>query len=467
MYVGELELQSNPETAFRQSLTWTPPPLREEWERIIQQMEKGSTLEEGMARLAQQANSPILTRVSSVIIHLCREGTSHSSLQSIQRVAEDLRMQERNTLRAFAQKLTVFTLLFIACSALIPAFFLSFVSIGSTFLETTWKPEEILVITLVVFPLIDLFILGWVWIQTPIIQSPVQEQKEPWIAHIDFICKQNGLAGGWKKLLRSSIIEGCALFLIGWSIFLAFRLEGIEPVLILITGTIFPFLVNVAVQEKTFKETTKKIEQQVLDSLLFWSALPNTWAFERKMEEVGKNAPFPMQTEWNGILQRIQKGESVPHALEKLGEKRESPLLERVKRLLIQGYVSGASLGESCTRLASDGMQQQALMDERQSSLLIEKYTLLGAGGIIVPVLLGLSMGMVGHLSLGISGKLTNPELQNVIVWGTRGYLFLYAIIASAFVGWMENSWGRARVYMIWLVPLSQLVWWVGQLLTG
>jgi Flp pilus assembly protein TadB len=471
-YAGELSLTKNPEKAFRNTIEWTPPPLREEWKKILARMEKGSSLEEGWGRFIQEAQSPLLTRVGSVLIHLCREGVSPSSMDALQRITEDVRMQERNAIRAFAQKLTVLTLLFIAVSALIPAFFLSFISIGSTFMESTFTPEEVLLITILGFPLLDAVLLTWVWAQSPI-PIPIDGKNSPrkgmgyLVSRWDFMAKKNGVKGGWNEIMRSSTIEGASLFLVGWCGYLMTQPSGIEPFLLIAAGTIFPLAVNLAWQERVFKDTTRMMERQSLDALLYWSALPATWSFERKLQELAAQTHAPLREEWDSIMRQVKNGSSVPESLQSLGRGRESVILSRVRQVLIQGYVSGTPLHEECARLATEGMARDSLRQEKESSLLIEKYTLLGAGGIVVPLILGLSTGMVENFAQELGNGALNPSLQLAAGWGTRGYLFIYSIFASIFVGLIEGEGANAKVYITWLLPLSQFIYWGASLYTS
>ncbi|MEK6970673.1 MAG: type II secretion system F family protein [archaeon] len=467
-YVGELSLVRNPEKAFRRAIEWTPFPLREEWEKIIRGMDQGSSLDEGIARFSQKAGSPLLTRVGSGLIHLSREGVSPSSIAAITRIRDDVRAQERNTLRAFSQRLTILTLVFIAGSALIPAFVLSFITIGSTFLDTQWSPEQILLLTLVGFPLLDVVMLAWVWFQSPIplpvekdSTSPLPNKCIRWRERWDTILRANEIRGGWSSLFRSSVIEGASLFLVGWSAYLMIRPPGIEPLFVVGCGAVFPFFANLAWQGKRFQDETKRMEQQGLDSLLYWSALPSSWSFERKLEAIAEQSLSPIRGEWERVTHRIGKGEKVEDALASFAHERESLLLERMRRVLIQGYSSGIPLHDECARLAGEGMDRQALLDERQSSLLIEKYTLLGAGGIVVPLILGLSTGMVDQFTQGLEFDAIQPALLSAAQIGTRGYLLIYSILASSFVGLIEGDVRRFPMYAIWLLPLNQFLYWI------
>ena len=90
----------------------------------------------------------------------------------------------------------------------------------------------------------------------------------------------------------------------------------------------------------------------------------------------------------------------------------------------------------------------------------VEKYTLLLAGGIIVPLVLGALVAMVGSLNftglseLGFGSGGSEQILANALA-GSQIYIIEYAILASVFVAYQENSIEKSIIYMVVLVPLS------------
>jgi Flp pilus assembly protein TadB len=470
----ELSLTPHFETAFRSSLRWTPEPLRRELEKTLQRVERGLSLEESLALFSQGAESPLITRVTSLLVHVIHEGITPESIQALQRVAEDLRNQEKTQLRAYSNQLTVYALVFIACSALVPAFFLSFVSIGSTFMEMSWRGEEIVFISWIVFPLVNAAILVLVWYKTPpsirqshLDQNDSGERKKSFLESLDFKCRENGIEGGLHRVLVSSTIEGCGLFLIGWSAYLHFSPEGVEPLLLLGAGALFPLLANVVFQEARFESITQKMENQWPDSLLMWASFPSTVSFSKALGEMSRTTHAPIREEWKKVWKRVHQGDHFSNAMKGFAQGRNGVLGLRASQLLVQGYVTGIPLSNACTRLAQDGMALHSLQSERNAALLIEKYTILGAGGLLVPLLLGLTTGMVTGLALGSGGEMIPNPIQDVTVMAVRGYLFIYAMIASLFAGMLNGSIRRAGAYAIWLIPLSQFLWEVGRAVSG
>ena len=64
--------------------------------------------------------------------------------------------------------MVVFSLMFIAVSAIIPAFFLAFITIGSMFMELDFTPIQVIALTAIVFPAIDLSVLFLIKEKTPV-----------------------------------------------------------------------------------------------------------------------------------------------------------------------------------------------------------------------------------------------------------------------------------------------------------
>jgi hypothetical protein len=58
--------------------------------------------------------------------------------------------------------------LFIAVSAIVPALFQSFVIVGSMVLELDFTPLQVLLVTAVFFPLVDIAVLLYIRGKTPV-----------------------------------------------------------------------------------------------------------------------------------------------------------------------------------------------------------------------------------------------------------------------------------------------------------
>jgi len=79
------------------------------------------------------------------------------------------RESERQSLalKEYSQKLTIYSLVFIAVSALLPALFQTFIIVGSSFMEIPFTPEQYLTIVTVGFPLLNLSVIGFIYYKRP------------------------------------------------------------------------------------------------------------------------------------------------------------------------------------------------------------------------------------------------------------------------------------------------------------
>jgi len=101
------------------------------------------------------------------LVSVYEQGSRNKNGEPIRQLAKELLLKQKAESKEFSGKLVVFSLLFIAVSAIIPAFFQAYVVIGSMFLKMKFTAAQILVIALVLFPAVDLAVLAVIKAKTP------------------------------------------------------------------------------------------------------------------------------------------------------------------------------------------------------------------------------------------------------------------------------------------------------------
>lgn len=130
--------------------------------------ERGASIQEGLFGMSERVDSLMLKRCVSQLVGIYEHGGSGNGGEAIRRLAVEQLAKQRAVSKEFSGKLVVFSLMFIAVSAIVPALFQSFVVIGSMFMEMDFTPLQVLLIAVVGFPLVDLGVLLYIRGKTPV-----------------------------------------------------------------------------------------------------------------------------------------------------------------------------------------------------------------------------------------------------------------------------------------------------------
>lgn len=478
----ELETHHSWENALARAAEHTPYPLRPKLENTLERYrQKGMPLDESFERLSDEVPTPLVQRTIGLLRHVHAHGSTPSSRDALRKMVEDVRMHQRTRWKSFAQKLVLLSLVFIGVSALVPALFLAFVTIGSRFLELSITQNDILVMAWGVFPLLDAGVLVMVyWQMPPSSYAEKKSGKKEWVyalvradtliervKHLqkkfDEICLQNGARNGASGVVYSSVVEGAGLFVLAWTFFLRQPTWDAFWVSVLSVAALGPLVANGVWQLVKHEKDTHTLEQQSADALHVLASIPPSLSFRDQLSWVGRVSSPPIREEWSALLARITAGKNPEEAMNEWCSGRTSPILDSVRTLLSRTYSSGTSFGAPARTLAEEISHHHASLHERRAVLLVEKYTILLAGGLLVPFLLGILAGVVS--ALPFSGEFTSPDapaLYETALLSMRGYLFMYAILAGLFVGNQDGKPAQAMVYVLTLLPCAQLAYTLG-----
>ena len=140
-----------------------------EFRKVIAEMgSAGSSMQEGLLHLTERVDSLILKRAVVQLVNVYEQGDGKKSGEPVKRLAAEILSKQRAESKEFAGKLVVFSLLFIAVSAIIPAIFQAFIIVGSMFLKLNFTAPQVLLIVAVGFPVLDLAVLFYIKSKTPV-----------------------------------------------------------------------------------------------------------------------------------------------------------------------------------------------------------------------------------------------------------------------------------------------------------
>jgi pilus assembly protein TadC len=135
-----------------------------EFGRVLSEVENGASMPEALEAMAGRVGSLFAGRAAAALALAYRSGDS----ACLRPLAAEQDAVARARLREYSGKLTVYMLLFIAASAIVPAMFQAFVIVGSSILSMPVTPLAALLIPALAFPAIDAAILAFAYARRPL-----------------------------------------------------------------------------------------------------------------------------------------------------------------------------------------------------------------------------------------------------------------------------------------------------------
>jgi len=266
----------------------------------------------------------------------------------------------------------------------------------------------------------------------------------------------------YEKFLKKSFLIAFAMCACAIAVGIATKTDSVYITAFCLACFPASLILNYFFSTYLLESRKRKMEALVPDLLLQASAFPRGVSMNRILGFFSKADFGLLGKEFEIALLEIEKGVSVENSLENLKKRCNSRIIDRAIDLLIRGYESGADLSSVFRAGAEDFFETNALLRERNAALVIEKYTLLFAGGLIVPAVLGLIIGMVSEidfsglqsLELGIESA-SRKELLETTIFANQIYLAEYALLASFFIASQEGNPRKAFLYALFLLPVS------------
>ena len=136
-----------------------------EFEDVLADVKKGMSFQEALEKMNKKFDSLNVKRALSNLANIQRHGKR--DVTSIRKLAQELLLKQRIESKEFSNKMVMYSLVFIAVSAIVPAMFQSFILVGSYFMALSFTPEQVFLIIVVLFPIIDIGILAMINSKTP------------------------------------------------------------------------------------------------------------------------------------------------------------------------------------------------------------------------------------------------------------------------------------------------------------
>jgi len=402
----------------------------------------GQPLQAALLGEASESGSRKLTRFASSIISLYEEGGEPVPLYML---ADEYSRANIAGLKEFAQKAVFGGLVFVAAACIVPAFYMIYGIISSAMPIGIEPPSALAAWSafLVIFPLIDIAILAFVSISIPPSVNLRKAGAGKGQAHRGISIAGARISHGQVSLASAL---GFAVFaMLGLANSLFFGFAALSLAIPLAAGML---------AELEHEKKTADLESGIGDALVMASSAPKGAPIEKIAAAIASYAHGPVAEEFATVKNQISSGVSPKTALSNMADRTDSLLVHRCISLMLLGYKGGADMRFALRKVAEDVYLAFDQVRERKNAIAMQKYTLLAGSSILVPLVMGISMGMARTLGKSAAAGAGGAGMAGP----AAAYMLIFAALAAIYCATLEGNSKKAITYFIASAPLALVV---------
>ncbi len=135
-----------------------------ELRKVIKERNAGVPLPIALSKSAERIDSPDYSMAINQLVLIYKSG---QGVENLRKIARGIQTRQRIEMKNFSGKMTMYSLILIGVSSILPALFQSYLTIGSIFMNIELKPIEALLIPSIGFPILDLMIILMIRMKKP------------------------------------------------------------------------------------------------------------------------------------------------------------------------------------------------------------------------------------------------------------------------------------------------------------
>lgn len=426
--------------------------LSQDFAQISRETKSGSSMQTALSNFSSRSQSMQVKRFSLVLSQAYETG---SGVEQLKRMSEEMALSQLSKIREQGGRLSLISILFIATSAMLPAFFCVFAALSPLVSGEPLPLSAIWAAFLLGFPLLNLLVLSLAFLSLP--PSPFSQSGG------------QGMVG--EFLQKSKIPLTHRQFAVLLSL-LALMLSALSFAFFGLAAAVMAICVAPAIYSAALYLSNREIaraEACLPDALYSAASVHKVMSAERTLAYLAASGFGRLSESFEIALRRQKAGEGFASSMAAASRHCPSPLVSRAFALLVVAYETGADMYFALREAAQDVMGFFSLVRERAAMLSIQRYTLILAAALLVPVILGTTVSLVPALSSSSSQQiasqpsalLAQPAAQAgtfaTLTLACRCYLLASALLSSAMLSWSESDPRRALLYFSAIAPISQL----------
>ena len=203
------------------------------------------------------------------------------------------------------------------------------------------------------------------------------------------------------------------------------------------------------------------------------TSLKSGGTIEHSLKEVIESEHGAMTHEIKIVIKEMRDGKTFADAMKSMGRRADSQLLERSVFIIVDAVKAGASIADVLEALAEDIRKIYRLKRDRISKTTMQFMFIIFAGGIIAPVLFGLSVQIL-HFMIASAGSGTSDAAIKALAAEKTltDYMTIYLIIEATFSAMMisiirTGKFTKVITYGPMMIAMAYLFFKVGQVFGG
>ncbi|VVC04348.1 Type II secretion system (T2SS), protein F [Candidatus Bilamarchaeum dharawalense] len=375
----------------------------------------GRSMQNALAELAISFNSMTIKRAVSQLISVYETGGSG---REIRKFGDELMALEQHRLKEYAAKSSIFGLLFVMLSAVLPTFFIVYIITGRIGLGNYINQMQMTIILLIILPSVSALVL---------------------MISKMFMPRSVFSNNNWFDI---KLLFPAVLLIVG-SIWIEFRLLffGVGTVI----GIYFIF------DNYKHERKIEDIEEKLPDALFAIGGMPKSIRVERLFETVEQNEFGALSQEMGKAKKQLSMNIKVGIVLDDLAKRNKSKMLEQTCMMMKQMIETNSLDQMSC--LADDMIRNLQIKRDRSQLLSMQKYTML-LGAVLVPTILKTTLNLIQTM-----GEVMDKSMINELVINCNllipPYLVIYAIMVAIAIADSEGKKSAMGGYSIALTVLG------------
>ena len=420
------------------------------FKHILEGIKNGLPPEEVFYSARMLSSSRMMDKAISHLQFIYSHGYSNSGLNKL---VDEISAEHKSRMKEYASRSSMLGIILIALSSVVPALMTTYLLVGSSFMDLSLTSENIYVIYTILLPLCILSLLLIMRFLSPSFNSRGSNLfSSSEIMRFGFFLNNLKIKMNPYNFLKYSMFLSVLFSLIiFYYTFSPFSV--IFAMLPLVFYGVFLYLEDLRISQ---------IESYMPDALFYASSL-HSFGLEKVVNELAYSNYGLLSSEFYKTYNQVSAGFSIKIALVSLVERNNSLIIERGISLLVKIHDLGSSLERALRSTAEDIYDMFILMRERSSILSMMKYNLF-ISSLIVPAIFGAVISIVSSLDLSyitiLIGESSSIDLYSSILFSINVYLVEFSFLSSLFLADFSGSWKRFVIYLIFLLPLTFIVFY-------